>query len=175
VAKDLKSYEALFRELFKPLCGFAMKYVGDFDEAKNLVHEVFIIVWEKYDTLPADTNFRNYLFTSVRNRSLNYLRDRKKHVALDTLAEGNFSENNSTVETDELAKEIELGINLLPEKCRQIFEMNRHEGLKYAEIADKLGLSIKTVETQMSKALNVLREHLKEFMLFLIIMLEAVK
>jgi RNA polymerase sigma-70 factor, ECF subfamily len=170
VNRDLQSYEKLFRELFKPLCGFSMKYVGDLDEARNLVHEVFITVWEKYDTLPPDTNFRSYLFTSVRNRSLNYLRDKKKHITLDHVAENTFSESDTTLEASELEKEIETAIHSLPEKCRQIFKMNRVEGLKYAEIADKLGLSIKTVEAQMSKALSVLRERLREF-LILIVML----
>jgi RNA polymerase sigma-70 factor, ECF subfamily len=170
VSRDLKSYETLFRELFKPLCGFALKYVDDFEEARNLVHEVFITVWEKYETLPPDTNFRSYLFTSVRNRSLNYLRDRKKHLSLEKVKEDNFSESNTALETGELETEIEAAIQSLPEKCRQIFEMNRVEGLKYAEIADKLGLSIKTVEAQMSKALSVLRERLREF-LILIVML----
>jgi RNA polymerase sigma-70 factor (ECF subfamily) len=164
VAKDLPSYEKLFRELFKPLCGLGIKYVGDPDEARNLVHEVFITVWEKFDTLPPDTNYKSYLFTSVRNRCLNYLRDKKNHLPLEKMAESKFSEINTQLETAELEKEIEMAINSLPEKCRQVFELNRMEGLKYAEIAEKLGISVKTVEAQMSKALSVLREHLKEFL-----------
>lgn len=170
MTRDLKLYENLFRELFKPLCSFAYKYIGDFEESRNLVHEVFIIVWEKYESLPADTNFKSYLFTAVRNRSLNYLRDNKRHMSIDKVAEDNFSEQNTSIEATELEKEISGAIQSLPEKCRQIFEMNRLDGLKYAEIADKLGLSVKTVEAQMSKALAVMRERLKEF-LILIIML----
>lgn len=170
VNRDLHSYEKLFRELFKPLCSFSLKYVGDLEEARNLVHEVFITVWEKYDTLPPDTNFRSYFFTAVRNRSLNYLRDNKKYMGLEHIVEKTYSESNTSVEAAELELEIEAAIDSLPEKCRQIFEMNRIEGLKYAEIADKLGLSIKTVEAQMSKALGVLRERLREF-LILIVML----
>lgn len=170
MAKDLHSFEALFREMFKPLCSFALKYVKDLDEARNLVHEVFISVWDKYDTLPDDTNFRSYLFTSVRNRSLNYLRYAKKHLTLEKVSEHTFSEQNTSMETAELEKEIELAINSLPEKCRQVFELNRMEGLKYAEIAEKLGISVKTVEAQMSKALNVLREHLREFLTLIFFM-----
>jgi RNA polymerase sigma-70 factor, ECF subfamily len=170
VAKDLPSYEKLFRELFKPLCSFAMKYVGDLEEAKNLVHEVFITVWEKYDTLPSDTNYRSYLFTSVRNRSLNYLRDQKKHLTLEKVPDQSLATEASMMETAELEKEIELAINLLPEKCRQVFELNRQEGLKYAEIAEKMGISVKTVEAQMSKALRVLREHLREFLTLIFFM-----
>jgi RNA polymerase sigma-70 factor, ECF subfamily len=170
VAKDLPSYEKLFRELFKPLCGFAMKYVGDLDEARNLVHEVFITVWEKFDLLPPDTNYKSYLFTSVRNRCLNYLRDKKNHLSLEKMAEDKFSETNTQLETAELEKEIELAIQSLPDKCRQVFELNRMEGLKYAEIAEKLGISVKTVEAQMSKALSVLREHLREFLTLIFFM-----
>lgn len=171
MAKDLSSFEKLFRELFKPLCGFAMKYVGDLDEARNLVHEVFIIVWEKFDTLPPDMNYRSYLYTSVRNRSLNYLRDRKNHLSIEKVSEYKFSEENTQLEAAELEKEIELAINSLPDKCRQVFELSRMEGLKYAEIADKLGISVKTVEAQMSKALSVLRDHLGEFLTLIFVLL----
>lgn len=172
MAKDLHSYEKLFRELFKPLCSFALKYVDDLDECRNLVHEIFISVWEKYDTLPVDTNYRSYLFTAVRNRCLNYLRDRKKLTALETLEEANHAEMPSHLEAKELEREIELAINSLPEKCRQVFELSRTEGLKYAEIAEKLGLSIKTVEAQMSKALSVLRTHLREFLTLFFILIK---
>jgi len=148
-----------------------MKYVRDLDEAKTIVHEVFITVWEKFGTLPADTNFRSYFYTSVRNRSLNYIRDRKKHVTIDSVPEPPAADNNTALEADELEKEIEVGIAMLPDKCRMVFELNRMEGLKYAQIADKMGISVKTVEAQMSKALSHLREHLKEFLTLIFLML----
>lgn len=172
MAKNLQSYEKLFRELFKPLCAFALKYVNDLDECRNLVQEVFISLWEKYDGLPAGTNHRSYLFTAVRNRCLNHLRDKKKLTILENVAEANHAETSTELEAKELEREIELGINSLPEKCRQIFELNRMEGLKYGEIAEKLGISIKTVEAQMSKALSVLRTHLGEFLTIIFILLK---
>lgn len=148
-----------------------MKYVKDLDDARNLVHEVFITVWEKFDTLPRDTNYRSYLYTAVRNRCLNHLRDTKKHLAIEHMAEHHYAEESRPMEAAELEKEIELGINTLPEKCRMVFEMNRKDGLKYSEIAEKMGISVKTVEAQMSKALSVLRDHLKEFLSLIFIML----
>ncbi|MEK6781657.1 MAG: RNA polymerase sigma-70 factor [Bacteroidota bacterium] len=166
--KDLKSFEKLFKELFKPLCGFSLKYVRDLDEAKGLVHEVFVSVWEKFDTLPADINYHSYLYTSVRNRSLNFIRDRKKHVQFENVAEHELTEANSPFETVELEREIEMAIHSLPEKCRMVFELNRVEGLTYAQVAEKMSISIKTVEAHMSKALSVLREYLKEFLSILI-------
>ena len=169
--KDIQPFEQLFRELFKPLCGFAMKYVADLDDARNLVHDVFITTWEKFDSLPSDTNYRSYLYTSVRNRCLNHLRDTKKHLTIEKMAEHNYAEEIRPMEAAELEKEIELGINSLPEKCRMVFEMSRLEGLKYSEIAEKMNISVKTVEAQMSKALSVLREHLKEFLSLIFIIL----
>lgn len=171
MARDLRLYEKIFRELFKPLCSFALKYIGDWDEARNLVHEVFISVWEKFDSLPPDTQYRSYLFTAVRNRCLNYLRDKKKLLSLEKVGDADLSEVNTSLEAAELEQAIAQAINSLPEKCRQIFEMNRGEGLKYAEIAEKLGLSVKTVEAQMSKALSVLRERLGEFLTILFFIL----
>ena len=166
--KNLTKFEKLFKELFKPLCGFSMKYVGDLDEAKGLVHVVFVSVWEKFDSLPADINYNSYLYTAVRNRSLNYIRNKKKNVMLENVAEQDLMTENEPMVAAELEREIEMAIQSLPGKCRQVFELNRMEGLKYAQIAEKLGISIKTVEAQMSKALSVLREHLKEFLSLII-------
>lgn len=141
-----------------------MKYTGDLDSAKNIVHEVFIQVWEKFDSLPGDTNYKSYCFTAVRNKCLNYIRDRKKFVMLENVAENHRAELNSGMETSELEQKIEAAIASLPEKCRIVFELNRVEGLKYGQIAEKLNISLKTVEAQMSKALAVMRDHLSEFL-----------
>lgn len=148
-----------------------MKYVGDLDEAKNLVHEAFIAVWEKFDSLPPETSFRSYLYTAVKNRSLNHVRDRKKQVSMEQVPEDSLSENNDLLVARELEKEIELAIESLPEKCREVFEMSRKDGLKYAEISKKLDISVKTVEAQMSKALSVLRDRLGEYLAIILFIL----
>ncbi len=168
-SKNLHKFEELFRGLFKPLCGFAMKFTGDLDSAKDLVHEVFIQVWEKFDSLSEDTNHKSYCYTAVRNKCLNYIRDKKKFVMLENVAEHQLTEINSTLETFELEQKIEAAIASLPKKCRMVFELNRIEGLKYAQIAQKMNISIKTVEAQMSKALGVMKEHLSEFLTIIFI------
>ena len=144
-----------------------MKYVGDIEEAKNLVHEVFISLWEKFESLPADTNYRSYLYTSVRNRSLNFIRDRKQQFSIESVSEQSNAIESDALEVKELETEIELAINSLPEKCRMVFEMSRYEELKYAEIANKMGISVKTVEAQMTKALGILRKALTNFLTLL--------
>lgn len=169
--KKLHTFEGLFKELFKPLCSFAVKYVADRDRAKEIVHEVFVQVWEKFDALAPDTNYRSYLFTSVRNRCLNHIRDTRKIVLAASLPDDNATEGVTALETEELEQKVALAIASLPDRCREVFELNRHEGLKYAEIAEKMGISVKTVEAQMTKALSVLRDHLKEFLTLLLFML----
>ncbi len=163
-ARQLNQFEKLFRDLFMPLCGFALRYVPEADEAKGIVHDVFVHLWERFDQLPADTNHRSYLYTAVRNRCLNFLRDRKKMVTLDVVAEQPSAPEESALETEQLAQEIDWAIRQLPDRCREVFELNRFEGLKYVQIAEKLGISVKTVETQMTKALAHLRTHLARYL-----------
>lgn len=148
-----------------------MKYVHDLDDAKGIVHDVFVRLWEKYKTLEPDTNYRSYLYTAVRNKCLNFIRDNKKMVALSEMNEGTHMAEDTSIETKELAKEIEYALNILPKKCREVFELSRVEELKYAEIAERMNISVKTVEAQMSKALRLLREHLAEFLTILIFLL----
>lgn len=171
--KKLQSLEVLFKTYFKPLCGFAGKYISDLDDSKGIVHDVFVSLWQKFDELPADTNYRSYLYTAVRNRCLNYIRDKKKHIALENVNEREIALNEKPLEGDELERKIEMALDLLPEKCRMVFEYNRMEGLKYAEIASKMQISIKTVEAQMSKALSILREQLADFLTIIIILMNA--
>lgn len=161
---NIKKFEQLFKMHFGALSGFAQKFVYNPDDAKSVVHDVFVSFWEKFDGLASDTNYRSYLYTSVRNRCFNIIRDKKKEVQLNTVDEHAFAVNHDILETKELEVEIELALNSLPEKCREVFELSRMEELKYAEIAEKMNISIKTVEAQMSKALKILRVHLAEFL-----------
>lgn len=167
---NLTDIEPLFKQNFAPLAGFAMKYVHDLDTAKNIVHEAFIALWEKLDDLPDDTNYRSYLYTSTRNRCLNFIRDQKKTVEIDSVRDSIAPQTSDHLEVKELETEIALAISSLPEKCREVFEASRMEGLKYADIAKKMNISTKTVEAQMSKALRILRENLGDYLVLLIIM-----
>lgn len=169
---DKAAFEELFRSYFTPLCSFAQKFVYDVDEAKDIVHNVFINLWNKRDDIDMQTSLKSYLFQGVQNRSLNYIRDHKKLVQFDTPqseAELNlYLESRDHLETSEAESRINHALDDLPEKCREIFLMNRFDGLKYREIAEKLNISIKTVETQMSRALKSLREKLADMITILI-------
>lgn len=167
-----KEFEELFREYFKPLTAFAKKYLNDIDLAKEMVHEAFLKLWEKREEVDTNKSVKSYLYTTVYNRSLNYIRDNKKFDRTEGKTELLERSENWDQTNQMIAVEIETKINQtlddLPEKCRQIFVMSRYEELKYKEIAEKLDISIKTVETQMSKALKALRKNLAEYMTVLL-------
>ena len=176
--KILIKYEELFRTHFASLCYFAGKYIPDQDAGKEIVHTVFVNIWEKRDEFDFDKPAKSYLFTAVYNRCMNYIRDRKKFVSQDDPAIVNEKAepvlNSDHLEAAELESRIWKIINSLPEKCREIFILSRFEGNKYTEIAEKLDISVKTVETQMSKALKTLRDHLVDYIhLIILIVLKS--
>lgn len=168
-------YEELFRTYFESLCYFARKYIADQDTCRELVHGVFVNIWEKKEDFDFEKPAKSYLFTSVYNRCMNYIRDQKKFVsdpdnriAGQEIGESVSSDHMESAETENRIWNV---INSLPEKCREIFVLNRFEEKKYAEIAEQLQISVKTVETQMSKALKILRENLSDLIYILILLL----
>ena len=165
---DKRAFEELFRSFFPSLVFFAQKFVPDQDTAKEIVHNVFINLWEKRRQVDSTSSLKSYLFTSVHNRCLNYIRDQKKFDKDETIFQrldsSDFTDGVDRLETQELEQRIYDALQALPEKCREVFMLNRFEGLKYAEIGEKLGISVKTVETQMSKALKILREKLIDYL-----------
>jgi RNA polymerase sigma-70 factor (ECF subfamily) len=165
----------IFKDYFLSLCAFAVKYTMDQDEAKDIVHQVFTNLWEKRADIHFDQSIRSYLFTSVHNRCLNFLRDKKKFIKDDLPqtedALVDYINQSDFLEAEELRKEIIIALAELPEGSRKIFKMSRFEGKKYKEIADELNISIKTVETQMSKALKHLKGKLIKYIQYISLLL----
>jgi RNA polymerase sigma-70 factor (ECF subfamily) len=169
-------FEELFRTYFTSLCYFAQKYISDLDTSKEIVHGIFVSIWEKREEFDFEKPAKSYLFTSVYNRCMNYLRDQKKFVDNENsefIPEGG-SNYNDHVEAAEVEDRIWKAINQLPEKCREVFILNRFDEKKYRDIAEHLNISVKTVESQMSKALRILRDNLKDY-LHLILLLSLIK
>jgi RNA polymerase sigma-70 factor (ECF subfamily) len=164
---DKATFESLFRSEFKGLVFFALQYTKDTDTAREITQEAFISLWEKRERIDLSKPVKTYLSTTVRNKCLNWLRDNKKFnkEILDMeglLSDKTYVQPDRMVEA-EIRDRIGKAIDELPEKCREIFVLNRHENLKYQEIAIRLEISVKTVETQMSKALQHMRDRLAEF------------
>ena len=165
-------FEEVFKTYFIPLTSFAQKYVPDLDTAKDIAHTVFINLWEKRNNIDWQKSLKSYLFTSVHNRCLNYIRDNKRtnnSVDIDSINDDVAWESRDFIEEQETIKNINKAIDLLPEKCKEIFLLNRFEGMKYAEVAEKLNISVKTVEAQMSKALKTLRTELLQYLKIVIL------
>ncbi len=170
---DKKTFEQLFNSHYEPLCRFASVYSKDADAVQEIVQDVFINLWQKRETIDTEKSVVSYLYTAVKNRCLNYIRDNKKFRSYYFDIE---IEMEIAVQDADLLSEKETQIKILkaldqlPEKCRQVFELSRFEEMKYRDIADRLNISVKTVEVQISKALKILREELKEFLMILLIL-----
>ncbi len=172
---DEDTYIFLFRKYYVPLCSYARRYVGRKDVAEELVSETFFNIWKNRATLEIHSSVKGYLFHAVCNNSLNYLRKLRKEDCLEDYFKGNYSENLgiSVISEDlpsdslimkDLASTIDQAVNSLPPQQQIVFRLKRYEGKKNTEIAEIMGLSVKTVEMHLSKALLSMRHNLKEYM-----------
>lgn len=168
---DQREFEQLFKSHFQHLCNFARQYVGDGEVAQDITQKVFIQLWEKRESLDPNLSIKSYLFTSVKNRCLNHIRDSKNYRSkvLDVdCGDIEVAVEEDFLAVEELQSRIDYALASLPEKCRQVFELSRFEGKKYREISEELGIAQKTVEAHMSKAIKTLRTHLKQFLMLTI-------
>lgn len=165
---DQQAFEKLFKDYFTALMAFSRRILGDEDDAREVVHQVFIKLWERRNEIDLSTSLKSYLFTAVNNRSLNMIRDRKKFSFDEVPEQVGEWDVSAELESMELEEKIRGVIKTLPERCRVIFELNRFDGLSYKEIAVQLDISVKTVENQMTKALKILREQLAKYLTLLL-------
>jgi RNA polymerase sigma-70 factor, ECF subfamily len=165
---DRAGFELLFREEFRGLCFFAMRYVKDYEIAREITQDAFVGLWEKRSTIDISRAVRSYLSTAVRNRCLNWLRDNRKFnntlLDIEDLPHEVLYDPPDRIVVSELRVRIETAMAELPEKCREVFRLSRHENLKYQEIAGRLEISVKTVEAHMSKALEHMRTRLADYL-----------
>ena len=164
---DRGAFETVFREHYAPLVRFAEVMLRSREAGEDIVQEVLLSLWRQRETLKVDDSLRAYLYRAVRNRALNSVRnDRVRREAMPHLVRE--APEITTGEAELLEGELETAargaIAELPPRCREIFELSRFKGLRYGEIAETLGISVKTVETQMGRALKSLRERLAPFL-----------
>ncbi len=168
-------FEVLFRTLYSNLCAYANKYINDVDASEDVVQEVFFKLWNKRESIEITSSIQSYLYRAVRNSSLNLI----KHINIrEEYKEYNKREiyyNKTNYDDEIFATELEHKIRetieQIPPERRKIFIMSRYDGLKYREIAEKLNISIKTVENQMGKAIKYMRKNLAEYITVLIIVI----
>ena len=164
----MKHFEQLYKQHVEGLVRFAYYYVRDLDTAQDVVQEVFLKVWNKKPALKNAEHEKAYLYKMTRNACLMILRKKQTRQKYQQTEAETISDSP---ETDFISKEIDdaykTAVLELPEKCRVIFSMSRFDHLSYKEIANTLGISVKTVETQIGRALVFLRKRLSSFLTFL--------
>lgn len=169
------SFKALYSTYAPKLFAFSKKYLHAHHDAEEIVQEVFLRIWEKRDNVDENQSFSSYVFQAAKHRIFNGFRKKVNEQAyLDFLMNsgsfpGNFTELE--VEYHEVKQKAELAINAMPPKRQEIFRLSRETGLKNKEIAEKLKISIKTVENQMGQALKFLKEELQEYQMLIFLFL----
>jgi len=163
-AGDQAAFEQVFRRWYAPLADYAAQILQNRDAAEDAVQDAFIAVWNRRDALPDATKLSAYLYRAVRNRALNQLRGQKGIASLDDEDSEEPSVEPaalSAIEHAELADAVAAAIDALAPRTREVFLLSREQELTYAEIAETLGISVKTVETLMGRALRTLRATLR--------------
>jgi RNA polymerase sigma-70 factor (ECF subfamily) len=175
VKRDEAAFEQVFITHYNILYAYAFTILKDEIQAEETVQQVFYNLWERSDRLSISGPIAAYLYRAVHNESLNFIKHQKVkeghrlHVAYSMKNKSDSPQGNMI--SKELEKKFREALDELPEQCRTVFQLSRFEDLKYKEIADKLDISVKTVENHMGKALKLLRAKLAEFLPLLFILL----
>ncbi len=171
---DQSAFSILFTRYYQDLVRFSYGFTRDSDASEEIVQEVFLKLWENRNSLLIHNSLKSFLLKSVQNRSIDNLRHSRitsKYASIvleHPILSGNDTENY--ILHSELQANFELAMAKIPAQYAEAFRMSRIETLNYQEIAEALGVSVRTVEVRISKALNLLREELKDY-LILILML----
>ena len=159
--KPEEAISLMYDKYFQFLAKVAFRILRDEAKTQDIVQNVFIDIWKKREGLEVKSSFRQYLRKAAVNKSLNILRSDKKerdeHYVIEDIQVAELGDQSSILETEELKQKINEAIESLPERCRLIFSLSRFESMTYKEIAEKLEISVKTVENQMTKALKIMR------------------
>ncbi len=151
-----KEFETYFRRLYLPLGMYALRIVGNADDAEDIVGDTFLKAWQAISSGTEIEHFNSYIYRCVRNECVDFLRGKKVLETIDSIPEVSEEVIDSSLRDARIWE----AIDRLPEKCREIFLMSKRDGLSNAEIAEELNISIKTVKNQMTKAFARLREAL---------------
>jgi RNA polymerase sigma-70 factor (ECF subfamily) len=167
-AGDVTAFEAVFHALCPVLCLHVQRYVGSAEIAEDVVQDLFLALWRKREQLDIQESITSYLYRAARNRAIDALRHERvverwqgKSLSLPDMSPAVIEDELLDAE---FSAAVQQAIDVLPERCRVIFQLHRQDGLSYAQIAHRLDLSINTVETQMGRALRSLRARLRSLL-----------
>lgn len=166
--RDTVVFNYIFNYYYSSLCAFSLQYTRDRNAAEDMVQDFFVYVWKEGPHLQINSSLKSYLFVSIKNRCLDFEKHRKvteKYKALICIAaehEDNSFEHYFA--ESELRQVIEKSLSKLPPRCREVFELSRFTGLSNQKISDRLGISKRTIELQISNSLKILRKELVEYL-----------
>ena len=167
---DRNAYKQLFIKYYSPLCEYASQYISD-DDSEELVQELMLFLWETRENLVIETSLKSYLFISTKHRCLNAIRKNQYHERIHNQIYEKIKDQFEDPDyyfVNELTENIQKAIENLPETYRETFAMSRFGEKTNVQIAEKLGISVKTVEYRISQALKILRFKLKDYLPLLI-------
>lgn len=176
--RDAKAFERVFRMYYPELTLFANRFLNDLDLSQEIVSDTFTYLWEKRESLVPMDSLKSYLYKMVQNRCLNYLKHKKvENEYISYLQRSGFMQSATEsfihlYNEKDLRADIDKAIDALPEKCKAVFKLSRFSHLKNREIADTLNISQKTVERQITIALEKLRHSLRYHLLLLLLFLQ---
>ncbi|MCG8476125.1 MAG: RNA polymerase sigma-70 factor [Cytophagales bacterium] len=159
---NLNTFERLFRTHYEELVRHALQFLNSLEEAEDLVQEAFVKLWDRKHELGEVQNVRAYLFRMVRNMALNVLKSKYRSIMHEELDEAHSQVLPDAPELRDLEVLSERIVGQLPEKTRLIFKLSRFSNLSYAEIAEEMQLSVKSVEYHMSKAIHWIKKNLSK-------------
>lgn len=165
VQRDKRLFEVLYKKYYQQLFAVAYRYVGKPEIAEEIVHDVFITIWNKADQLNIQHSMKSYLFRSIVNSSLNFIKKEKAQAEKQQvyMAVLDSVPVDETADADEaLLKALEEALELLPAKCKQVMYLSRFGKLKQQEIAVQMDISVKTVKNHLTYGFQKLREHLEK-------------
>lgn len=167
---DQSAFGVLFTRYYNDLVRFSIRFTSDSNAAEELVQDVFVKLWENRNSLNIKNSLRSFLLTAVQNRSIDYLRfmNIRTKYASEILENIIVSDNDTEkrILHAELEEHFLKAVSNLPQPFAEVYRLNRNDLLTYDQIAEKLGVSVRTVEVRMSKALAIIRNELKDFLLF---------
>jgi RNA polymerase sigma-70 factor (ECF subfamily) len=162
-----EAFDEIFRAYYARLVQFAAGMLGERAPAEELAQDVMLELWRRRASISVDNSLQGYLFRATRNRTLNYLRHEKVVQRGSVFAAREMTTpaaGDRALAQQEIDAALQQALTVLPPRCREVFELSRVQGLKYAEIATALDISIKTVEAQMGKALRLIREQMAPYL-----------
>jgi RNA polymerase sigma-70 factor (ECF subfamily) len=165
---DIQAFEEIFRKYYEVLCQWAYHYLRDKDSSEEVVQDLFYHIWRDQATLSIHTSVKSYLYRAVSNNCKMILKKQNRRTEIETELARNAKADQlqpaDSLETTELREVVDKTLDELPERPATIFRMSRYEGKKYREIAEELSISVKTVESNMGKALELFRKNLQEYL-----------